>query len=68
MKRTVVVKFKDGNVIITEPELSHYGWLDLGDGMTLIPVHGMLYKEKGNVICGEDITDTVDEIEVYMKY
>ena len=27
-----------------------------------------LYKEKGNVMCGEDITDTVDTIEVHMKY
>lgn len=68
MQRIVTVKFKDGNKITVEPNAKDFGLLDLGNGMSLILVHGTLYKEKGNIICGEDITDTVDTIEVSMKY
>lgn len=68
MKRIVTVKFKDGNEIVVEPKDRDFGLLDLGNGMSVNVIHGILYKEKGNIICGEDITDTVDTIEVSMKY
>lgn len=68
MKRIVTVKFKDGNEIVVELKDRDFGLLDLGNGMSLTLIRGVLYKEKGNVLCGEDITDTVDTIEVSMKY
>lgn len=68
MKRTVIITFKDGNKITSEPKMDGFGLLTLGDGMSLNIIHGTLYKEKGNVICGEDITDTVDAIEMFMQY
>ena len=68
MKRIVTVKFKDGNEIVVEPKDRDFGLLDLGNGMSLTLIRGVLYKKKGNVLCGEDITDTVDTIEVHMKY
>lgn len=68
MKRIVTVKFKDGNEITVEPRARDFGLLDLGNGMSLNAIHGVLYKEKDNIICGENITDTVDTIEVSMKY
>ena len=67
MKRIVTIKFKDGNKITVEPKMDCFGLYDLGNGMSLSIIHGILYKEKGNVICGEDITEKVDEIEVSMK-
>lgn len=68
MKRIVTVKFKNGKEITVEPRARDFGLLDLGNGISLNVIHGILYKEKGNIICGEDITDTVDAIEVSMKY
>lgn len=68
MQRIVTVKFKDGNKITVEPKDRDFGLLDLGNGMSLSLIHGVLYKEKGNIICGKDITDTVDAIEVSMKH
>ena len=68
MKQTVTVKFKDGNKIVAEAKTDHFGLLDLGNEITLSSVHGSLYRRKGNVICGEDITDKVDTIEISMKY
>lgn len=68
MKRMVTVKFKNGKEITVEPRTRDFGLLDLGNGISLNAIHGVLYKEKGNIICGEDITDTVDTIEVSMKY
>lgn len=68
MKRIVTVKFKNGNEITVEPRARDFGLLDLGEGMSLNAIHGVLYKEKSNIICGEDITDTVDTIKVFMKY
>ena len=68
MKQTITVVFKDGNVISVEPKQDMFGCYSLGNGMTFSNVTGTLYKEKGNVICGEDITDTVDAIEISMKY
>ena len=67
MKRTITITFKNGNKITAEPKMDCFGLLTLGNGMAL-NIHGTLYKEKGNVICGEDITDQVDTIEVSMKY
>lgn len=68
MKRIVIVKFKNGNKIAVEPNVDCFGLLDLKNGMSLSIIHGTLYKEKGNVICGEDITHEVDMIEVSMEY
>lgn len=68
MKRIVTVRFKDGNKIEVEPKVDCFGLYSLGNGMTLGIIHGILYKEKGNVICGEDITDKVDTIEMSMQY
>jgi len=68
MKHVVTVNFKDGSQITVEPKVDCFGLFDLGNGMSLNIVRGILYKEKGNVICGEDITDKVDTIEVSMKY
>ena len=68
MKQMVTVKFKDGNKIVAEAKADHFGLLDLGNEITLSSVHGSLYRRKGNVICGEDITDKVDTIEISMKY
>ena len=68
MKRTVTVTFKDGNKITVEPKMDCFGLLTLGNGMSLSIIHGTLYKEKGNIICGEDITNEVDTIEMFMKY
>lgn len=68
MKRMVTIKFKNGSEITVEPRARDFGLLDLGNGMSLNAIHGVLYKEKGNIICGENITDTVDTIEVSMKY
>ena len=67
MKRTITITFKDGNKMTAEPKMDNFGLLTLGNGMAL-NIHGTLYKEKGNVICGEDITDTVDAIEMFMQY
>lgn len=67
MKRIVTITFKDGNKVTIEPKMDTFGLLTLGNGMSL-SIHGTLYKEKGNVICGEDITDQVDTIEISMKY
>lgn len=67
MKRTITITFKNGNKITAEAKMDNFGLLTLGNGMAL-NIHGTLYKEKGNVICGEDITDQVDTIEVSMKY
>ena len=68
MKRIVTVKFKNGTEVTVEPRVRDFGLLDLESGMSLSLIHGTLYKEKGNIICGEDITDTVDAIEMSMKY
>ena len=68
MKRMVAITFKDGNKITVEPTVDCFGLVTLGNGMFLNLIHGILYKEKGNIICGEDITDQVDTIEVSMKY
>lgn len=68
MKYMVTVIFKDGSNIVSEAKASHFGYLDLGNEMTLSSIHGTLYKQKGNVICGEDITDSVDTVEIHMKY
>lgn len=68
MKYTVTVKFKDGNKFTNEPKVDCFGLFNFGNGMSLNIVHGVLYKEKGNIICGEDITDKVDVIEVSMKH
>lgn len=68
MKRTITITFKDGNKITSEPKMDCFGLLTLGNGMSLSLIHGTLYKEKGNVICGEDMTDTVDAIEMFMQY
>ena len=67
MKRMVTITFKDGNKITVEPKMDNFGLLTLGNGMAL-NIHGTLYKEKGNIICCEDITDTVDSIEMFMQY
>lgn len=68
MKRIVTIKFKDGNKITVEPTVDCFGLFNLKNGMSLNIIHGTLYKEKGNVICGEDITDNVDTIEMLMQY
>lgn len=68
MKRMVTVKFKNGKEITVEPRARDFGLLDLGNGMSLNVVYGILYKEKGNIICGENITNTVKAIEVSMTY
>lgn len=68
MKRIVTVRFKDGNKIIADVKTDNFGLLDLGNGISLSSIHGTLYRQKGNVICGEDITDEVDTIDIYMKY
>lgn len=68
MKRMVTITFKDGNKITAEPKVDCFGLFYLDNGMAFSVNGGILYKEKGNVICGEDITDTVDTIEVTMKY
>ena len=68
MKRMITVTFKNGNKITAEPKMDCFGLLTLGDGMSLNLIHGILYKKKGNVICGEDITDTVDTIEMSIQY
>lgn len=68
MKRTVTITFKDGNKIMVNPEVDCFGLFYLSNGMAFSVNGGILYKEKGNVICGEDITDTVDTIEISMKY
>ena len=68
MKRTITITFKDGNKITVNPKVDCFGLLTLGDGMSLSLIHGTLYKEKGNVICGEDITNEVDTIEMSMIY
>jgi hypothetical protein len=68
MERIVTVKFKDGNQITVEPKVDCFGLCNLGNEMSLSLMHGILYKEKGNVICGEDITDSVDTVDIHMKY
>lgn len=67
MKRIVTITFKDGNKITVESKMDCFGLLTLENGMSL-NIHGTLYKQKGNVICGEDITNEVDTIEISMKY
>ena len=68
MKRIVTIKFKDGRQITLETKSVDTGLLSLGNGFYFIPYSGTLYKRKDNVICGEDITDTVDSINIFMKY
>jgi hypothetical protein len=68
MERMVTVIFKDGSKITVNSSTDCFGLLNLGNGMSLNIIHGTLYKKKGNVICGEDITSTVDTIEMSMRY
>ena len=68
MKRMVEITFKDGSKITVESKSNSFGLITLENGMALNLINGTLYKEKGNIICGEDITDEVDAIEVCMKY
>ena len=68
MKQIVTVRFKDGNKIIADTKADNFALLDLGNGISLNIIHGTLYRQKGNVICGEDITDKVDTIDIYMEY
>ena len=68
MKRTVTVKFKDGNQITVEPKIDYFGLFVLEDGMVLNVIHGDLYKQKGNVICGGNITNEVDTIVISVQY
>ena len=68
MKRTVTITFKDGNKMTVEPKADCFGLFYLDNGMAFSVNGGTLYKKKGNVICGEDITNEVDTIEVSMQY
>ena len=68
MQHKITIKFKDGKQITVENPEYDFVLLNLGNEMYFNAFHGTLYKVKGNVICGEDITDTVDEIEISMKY
>lgn len=68
MTRTITVNFKDGSKIETNAHSDIFGLMYLENGISLNIMHGTLYREKGNIICGEDITDLVDTIDVRMKY
>lgn len=68
MNRTLAIYFKDGTHITVRPKMSDFGLWDLGSGLSLNIFNGTLYKAKDNVICGEDITDTVKMIDVSILY
>ena len=68
MKQIITITFKNGNKITVEPKVNDFGLLILENEISLSLINGTLYKKKGNIICGEDITDQVDTIELCMKY
>lgn len=69
MKKIITIKFKDGRQNTTiEPERDHFGICYLKNGLALNVSTGTLYEQKGNIICGEDITDTVETIDIHMMY
>ena len=68
MKREVFIKFKDGSEMLAEPKIYDFGLLDLGNGISLNANSGRVYKHKGNVICGEDISNTIDTIKTTIQY
>lgn len=68
MKQIITIKFKDGKQITVGAKKYDFGSLNLGDVLTFNANSGTLYKKKGNVICGEDITNTVDVVVMTMQY
>lgn len=68
MKQIITIKFKDGKQITVEAGKYDFGLLKLGDVLSFNANNGTLYKQKGNVICGEDITNTVDTVVMTIKY
>lgn len=68
MKQIITIKFKDGRQITVEAKNYDYGLLRLGDVLSFNANSGILYKAKDNVICGEDITNTVDAIVMTIQY
>ena len=69
MKTEVHIKFKDGiGMLAKQPHISDVGLWYLDDDISLNCNSGVLYQRKDNVICGEDITNTVSEIRISIKY
>lgn len=68
MNNTITIKFKDGKQITVEPQKIDFGLWFIGNEMYFNVIHGVLYRRRDNIICGKDITDTVDEVEISMKY
>ena len=64
MKTDVIITFKDGKQIYCEPRKSLGCW-SLVDGLSLNVFSQTVYKQVGNVVCGEDITDQVLTIGIF---
>lgn len=69
MKREVYIKFKNGEEISSKVEgTNDLGLWFLTDEITINCNTGYVYKRKYNVICGKNITDTIDTINISMKF
>ena len=68
MKQSITIKFKDGRQITAEIKKIDIGLWFIDNEITFNAIHGTLYKVKDNVICGENITDTVEKIDISMEY
>ena len=66
IKATII--FKNGEKYTSECKIDFFGGFDIGNGMTFNSHSGVLYREKGNVICGENITNEIEKVELVYEY
>ena len=64
----ITITFKDGRIYTSNCKRDFFGSFDIGNGMTFSHHSGVLYREKGNIICGVDITNEVEKIELVYEY
>ena len=68
MEIKVNITFKNGRTYTSKCKNDFFGSFDIGNGMTFSPHSGVLYREESNIICGEDITNEVEKIELVYEY
>lgn len=66
MNITITITFKDGTSIYSRPRDTQDGIWILGYDLCFCTGSQTLYKTVGSVLCGRDITDQVDKIEIVM--
>lgn len=67
METKVTITFKNGEKYTSKCKKDFFGSFDIGNGMTFSH-SGVLYREEGDIICGEDITNEVEKVELVYKY